>query len=114
MMSSISVNSSSSSSSSGLFVENAEALGLDLKEVECGVLSHAHYDHGNGMEQFFVFENAFNKDYIEVLDLYVYNTAMDGGYSLSTAISILKSVISVVLLWGTNKFSKAVRGEGFI
>lgn len=39
--------------SSGLFVENAEALGLDLKEVECGVLSHAHYDHGNGMEQFF-------------------------------------------------------------
>ena len=68
----------------------------------------------NGMEQFFVFENAFNKDYIEVLDLYVYNTAMDGGYSLSTAISILKSVISVVLLCVTNKFSKAVRGEGFI
>lgn len=68
----------------------------------------------NGMEQFFVFENAFNKDYIEVLDLYVYNTAMDGGYSLSTAISILKSVISVVLLFVTNKFSKAVRGEGFI
>lgn len=39
--------------SSGLFVENAWALGLDLTDVEYGVLSHAHYDHGNGMEQFF-------------------------------------------------------------
>lgn len=69
----------------------------------------------NGMEQFFVFQNAFNKDYIQVLDLYVYNTAIgSGGYSLSTAISIFKSVVSVLLLCATNKFSKMVRGEGFI
>ena len=27
----------------------------------------------NGMEQYYVFQNAFNRDYIEVLDLYVYN-----------------------------------------
>ncbi len=39
--------------SSGLFAENAKALGFDLADVEYGVLSHAHYDHGNGMEQFF-------------------------------------------------------------
>ncbi len=69
----------------------------------------------NGMEQFFVFQNAFNKEYIQVLDLYVYNIAMgSGGYSLSTAISIFKSVISVVLLCATNQVSKMVRGEGFI
>lgn len=69
----------------------------------------------NGMEQYFVFQNAFNKDAIQVLDLYVYNLAMgSGGYSLSTAISILKSVVSVTLLCVTNKFSKLVRGEGFI
>jgi putative aldouronate transport system permease protein len=69
----------------------------------------------NGMEQFFVFENSFNKDYIEVLDLYVYNLAMgSGGYSLSTAISILKSFVSLVLLFTTNSISKRVRGEGFI
>ena len=69
----------------------------------------------NGMEQYFVFQNAFNKDSIQVLDLYVYNLAMgNGGYSLSTAISILKSVVSVVLLCITNKVSKLVRGEGFI
>ncbi len=69
----------------------------------------------NGMEQYFVFQNAFNKESIQVLDLYVYNLAMgSGGYSLSTAISILKSVVSVVLLCFTNKISKLIRGEGFI
>lgn len=69
----------------------------------------------NGMEQFYVFQNSFNKEYIQVLDLYVYNLAMGaGGYSLSVAISILKTVVSVILLTATNKFSKLVRGEGFI
>ena len=70
----------------------------------------------NGMEQYYVFQNAFNQDYIEVLDLYVYNMATSGTgmYPLSTAISILKSVVSVVLLFATNTASKLIRGEGFI
>ena len=69
----------------------------------------------NGMEQFYVFQNAFNKEYIQVLDLYVYNLAMgSGGYSLSTAISMFKSLVSVLLLCATNGISKLVRGEGFI
>ena len=54
----------------------------------------------NGLEQYFVFQNAFNKDSIQVLDLYVYNLAMGGGsYSVSVAISMFKSLISVVLLF---------------
>ncbi len=69
----------------------------------------------NGMEQFYVFQNSFNKEYIQVLDLYVYNLAMgSGGYSLSVAVSILKTIVSVILLTLTNGFSKLVRGEGFI
>ena len=70
----------------------------------------------NGMEQYFVFQNAFNQDYIEVLDLYVYNMSISGTgmYPLSTAISILKILVSVVLLFVTNTVSKLVRGEGFI
>lgn len=69
----------------------------------------------NGMEQFYVFQNSFNKDYIQVLDLYVYNLAMgNGGYPLSTAISMFKSIVSIILLVATNKVSKLVRGEGFI
>ena len=69
----------------------------------------------NGMEQFFVFQNSFNKDYIQVLDLYVYNLAMGGGgYSLATAIGVLKSLVSIVLLCVMNGISKLTRGEGFI
>ncbi|MBO7486579.1 MAG: sugar ABC transporter permease [Spirochaetaceae bacterium] len=69
----------------------------------------------NGMEQYFVFANSFNKTKIEVLDLYVYNLAMgSGGYSLSTAISILKSFVSIMLLWATNWASKKIRGESLI
>ncbi|MCR5104683.1 MAG: ABC transporter permease subunit [Eubacterium sp.] len=69
----------------------------------------------NGMEQYYVFQNAFNKQYIQVLDLYVYNMAMgSGGYSVSVAISMLKSLISVVLLVTVNGISKGVRGESVL
>lgn len=69
----------------------------------------------NGMEQYFVFANSFNKSKIEVLDLYVYNLAMgSGGYSLSTAISILKTFVSIMLLCITNWVSKKIRGESLI
>lgn len=39
--------------SSKLFAKNAEMLDIDLSTVDFGVLSHAHYDHSDGMEAFF-------------------------------------------------------------
>lgn len=46
----------------------------------------------NGMDQYFVFQNAFNKTHIQVLDLYVYNLGITGrSISLATAISMMKS-----------------------
>ena len=69
----------------------------------------------NGMEQYFLFQNAFNSDYIQVLDLYVYNLGMkSGSYSLATAISILKTFVSITLLFSVNKLSKVVRGESVV
>ena len=35
------------------FARNADTLGIDLSTVSFGVLSHAHWDHGNGMGTFF-------------------------------------------------------------
>lgn len=69
----------------------------------------------NGMDQYLVFSNAVNKDAIEVLDLYVYNLGITGGLiPLSTVIGIVKSVISVILLFSANGISKAVRGESIV
>lgn len=38
---------------SGLFAENAHKLGISLAETDYAVLSHAHYDHADGMAEFF-------------------------------------------------------------
>ena len=66
----------------------------------------------NGMDQYFVFQNAFNKTHIQVLDLYVYNIGISGNsISVATAISMLKSIISVSLLCIVNFLSKKLRGE---
>lgn len=68
-----------------------------------------------GFDQFFVFQNAVNASHIEVLDLYVYNIGIaKSGFSYSTAVSILKSLVSIALLFGANRLSKIVRGETII
>lgn len=38
---------------STLFADNASRLKLPLEKVDFAVLSHAHFDHGNGMARFF-------------------------------------------------------------
>lgn len=38
---------------SDLFVRNAEALGVDLAQVDLAILSHGHFDHGRGLPEFF-------------------------------------------------------------
>ena len=69
----------------------------------------------NGMDQYLVFENAYNTDTITVLDLYVYKLGINSGrVPLATVVGMFKSVISVVLLFGANKISKLVRGESII
>ena len=39
--------------SSDNFADNAKRLKINLNDVDYGVLSHAHYDHANGIDKFF-------------------------------------------------------------
>lgn len=69
----------------------------------------------NGMDQYLVFENSSNTSQIMVLDLYVYKMGIvKGAIPLSTVVGMLKSVISVTLLYVANTISKVLRGETIV
>lgn len=69
----------------------------------------------NGMDQYLAFHNAANINTIEVLDLYVYRSGLvSGSISFSTMVGMVKSVVSVVLLFAANGISKLVRGESIV
>lgn len=64
-----------------------------------------------GVDQYLAFGNALNKEYIEVLDLYVYNLGIGSGQiSYSVAAGMLKSLVAIVLFASANFLSKRVRG----
>lgn len=66
----------------------------------------------NGTEQYYAFQTPLNRKYIEVLDLYVLNQGLGKGqYSFTTAVGMMKSVVSVILLTFANWLSKIVRGD---
>ncbi len=72
----------------------------------------------NGMDQYYVFKNSMNKDTIEVLDLYVYTLGLGSGgasnIALATVIGMMKSIVSVTLLFLANRGSKLIRGETIV
>ena len=70
----------------------------------------------NGLDQYLVFCTPQNKNHIEVLDLYVYNLGLGSGGSipLSTVVGMVKTIVSVILLFVANGISKAIRGESIV
>jgi putative aldouronate transport system permease protein len=69
----------------------------------------------NGMEQYLVFENATNTSPITVLDLYVYKLGIGQGIiPLSTLVGMVKSLVSISLLFGANAISKMIRGTSIV
>jgi len=69
----------------------------------------------NGFDQYFVFYNSLVADKIEVLDYYVYKIGiLVNDYSYSIAIGMLKTLVSIILLFTVNWISKRIRGESLV
>ncbi|HBP38550.1 MAG TPA: ABC transporter permease [Clostridiales bacterium] len=68
-----------------------------------------------GFEQYFVFANSLTRQKLEVIDLFVYRIGINSqDYSFATAIGILRSLISIALMFSMNSLSKHIRGESII
>ena len=69
----------------------------------------------NGFEQYYVFVNPMIQRNIEVIDYYVYRIGMlQNDITVSTAVSMVKSFISVVLVFGVNRMSKKLMGQSIM
>ena len=67
---------------------------------------------GAGFEQYYVFGNAMILDKLEVIDTYTYKMGIvQGNYSFGTAMSMMKSVLSVCLMLFANGLVKKIRGS---
>ena len=65
-----------------------------------------------GFQQYYVFQNSMVYSKIEVLDVYIYKMGLKlFDYSYSTAIGIIKSILSVLLLFVANFLARKVRGS---
>ena len=69
----------------------------------------------NGMDQYFLFQNALIYNKIETLELYTYKQGIKlMDYSYASAVDITKSVVSITLLFTTNFIAKKVRGNSIV
>lgn len=66
-----------------------------------------------GFEQIFLMTNALNRGVADVFDTYVYFLGItQGAYSYSTAVGLFKSLVGIVLIFGTNWLSKRFNQSG--
>ena len=69
----------------------------------------------NGFDQYFMFYNPLVADRIEVLDYYVYKVGfIINDYPYSITLGMLKSLLSIVLLFTANGLSKKIRGDAIV
>ncbi|HIW32062.1 MAG TPA: ABC transporter permease subunit [Candidatus Paenibacillus intestinavium] len=67
----------------------------------------------NGFEQIFLMTNSLNRTVADVFDTYVYFVGItQGAFSYSTAIGLFKSVIGIILIYGSNWIAKRMGQEG--
>lgn len=69
-----------------------------------------------GFDQVFNLSNAAVRDVSQTLDMYIYNVTFESvpNFGYSTALSLFRSVVNLLLLLIANKFSKKVSGTGLM
>ena len=86
-----------------------------IKEIYCGGCKKLPQEGDYQSDQYFIFQNPVTLKRLEVLDLYVYRLGLiNKSYSYSTAIGMIKSLISLVMIFGTNQLAKKIRGNTII
>ncbi|MDD4012404.1 MAG: sugar ABC transporter permease, partial [Sphaerochaetaceae bacterium] len=66
-----------------------------------------------GFDQVLNFSNDAVLSTIDILDTYIYRIGIQGGqYSLATAVSLIKGVVGMILVFGTHVLSKKSTGTG--
>ena len=68
----------------------------------------------NGFDQIFNLSNAATKNVAEILDMYIYRITFEASadFGFSTAVSLFRSVINLILLLVANKVSKLLGSNG--
>ncbi len=66
---------------------------------------------GSSFEQSYLFGNAMNSSHSQIIQTYTFKVGLSQGrYAYATAVGLLQSVISLVLVFGSNYASKKVSG----
>ena len=66
-----------------------------------------------GFDQVFNFTNPAVNSVIDILDTYIYRVGIENAqYSIATAVSLIKGVVGVILVYLTHITSKKLTGEG--
>lgn len=68
---------------------------------------------GSNFEQSYLMGNSMNKEASQIIQTYVFEVGLaQGRYAYATAVGLIQSVISLVLIFSSNFFSKKVSGMG--
>lgn len=67
---------------------------------------------GSSFEQSYLFGNAMNSSHSQIIQTYTFKVGLSQGrYAYATAVGLLQSLISLVLVFGSNFVSKKISGS---
>lgn len=79
------------------------------------ILAVGNLLNGSNFEQIFVLRNNMNLDASEIIDLYIYNMGIGAGrFSLASAASLVKAVVSLILVLTANVITKKLTEESLL